>query len=290
MSNLQNKTLPINCTGANINNEESITKNPMSNDQMNNIYTNEPINSTDNQNNFINENRENFNLFEDKNDNNNLDNYKNGIFSESLNSNKDEDNSFLLPTEPIGDMSIITEDDLPSEIHNHPIIKYSLNYEICTICNKKRTCKKGYKCENCSLKVCNKCVKSVISHYYSNDKHRDSLVLLENNNWICDICKNQNNFFQNNFCFYCDKCNFGICIHCFCPKNRKEEDMFHEHPLIYGSDFPTFVCKLCGEEKKEGNKCINCDFKLCEECSNKIFISLVPSSLLIMLLFPSLSS
>ena len=47
--------------------------------------------------------------------------------------------------------------------------------------------------------------------------------------------------------------------------------MFHEHPLIYGSDFPTFVCKLCGEEKKEGNKCINCDFKLCEECSNKIF-------------------
>ena len=169
------------------------------------------------------------------------------------------------------EMSVLIDEEIPTEAHSHPIIKAPLSNEICIICNQKKECKKGYKCNICQLRICDKCVKSLIKNFYSNEKHKHTLLLKEKDNYQCDICKKYKDF-KNKFCFYCEECNYGICLDCFIPesKNVEEEEKLHEHPLINGNNFESLICQKCGEEIKEGYKCNDCEFCLCNNCYNYI--------------------
>ena len=101
---------------------------------------------------------------------------------------------------------------------------------------------KGYKCSTCSFILCDICTSLIISGYYSNDKHRHPLVLLEKEKKTkCNLC----NIKINNFCFHCEECNFTNCINCYIPnitekirEKKKEEDkekqnLIHEHNLVF---------------------------------------------------------
>ena len=162
----------------------------------------------------------------------------------------------------------MTDEELPKEIHKHPISKSSLNEEMCIICLKVRTCNKGRRCKSCPLKICEKCVKLVISQFYLNDKHKHNLLLSEVDNWKCDMCKRENKLFKSNFCFYCDLCKFAICLQCYFPYIDDDEE-YHEHPLIKGS-YENFVCKYCKNKEREGYKCNQCGLEICDTCYNKI--------------------
>ena len=164
-------------------------------------------------------------------------------------------------------MSILADEELPKEIHNHSIVKSSLCDEVCIICLKKKSCEKGNICNFCPLVICDVCVNLITSQFYSSDNHKHSLVLKEIKNYKCDICKKTE--FPNKFCFYCDECNLGICLSCYLPKTKKEEDQIHEHPLI--NEFNSSLeCNKCGEIKKEGFKCNDCELELCNDCYNVI--------------------
>ena len=76
--------------------------------------------------------------------------------------------------------------------------------------------------------------------------------------------------FKNKFCFFCEECNFGICLDCFIPKKNDEEEQLHEHLLINQKNLPSLICKMCDEDKKEGYKCNNCEIELCNKCYNNI--------------------
>ena len=229
----------------------------------NNNYNNNNYNTSQNENNInsINEKFENINLYSS-------DQQEKCANSLSLDNENQEELSFEESTEINRLSYIVADEEIPKEMHKHPIAKSPLNEEMCIICLKVRTSNKGRKCKSCPLKICEKCVKLVISQYYLNDKHNHNLLLTEVNNWKCDMCKKENNAFKSNFCFYCDKGNFAICLQCYFP-NIDDDEEYHEHPLIKGS-YENFVCKYCKQEAKEGHKCNECGLEICDTCYNKI--------------------
>jgi hypothetical protein len=274
--NLNNTYSPIpnnNNIGNNNNNYNSYNHNYNINNYNNNNFNNNNYNNNNYNNNNYNapQNDNNINNINEKFENINLhsseqqENCNNSLLSENENP---EDLSFEEATELNRLSYIVADEEMPKEIHKHPIIKSSLNEEMCIICLKVRTCNKGRKCKNCPLKICEKCVKLVISQYYLNDKHNHNLLLSEVDNWECDMCKKKNNEFKSNFCFYCDLCKFAICLQCYFPKIDDDEE-YHEHPLIKGS-YENFVCKYCKKEAKEGHKCNECGLEICDICYNKI--------------------
>jgi hypothetical protein len=239
------------------------------------------VDSINNNCNFDNNNNNN-NLDNNNNNNiNNLDDYNNENFDlsnmvypsqQEINGNGGERLSLSFVKDECPEMSAMIDQEIPQELHIHPIVKSPLNEDICIICNKKKTCIKGHKCNSCPLRICDECVNSIIKSFYSIDRHMHPLVLKEKENYTCDVCKKTKNF-KNKFCFYCEKCNFGICLDCYIPESKKiddEEKNIHEHPLINGSNFQNLVCKKCGEEIKEGYKCNDCEFGLCNNCYNYI--------------------
>ena len=175
------------------------------------------------------------------------------------------------------EMSYISEEDFPNEIHNHPIIKSSLKGDLCIICLEKRICAKGYKCDKCSFILCDMCISLVLSSHFSNEKHRHSLTLMEKKT-RCDTCQR----YINSFCFHCEECNFSNCINCYIPQlkdkikeKKKEEESekqnnFHEQYLTF--IFKSFSkCLLCEEEYDQGYSCYDCGIKMCINCLNDIF-------------------
>jgi hypothetical protein len=142
-----------------------------------------------------------------------------------LNSNmsdmNDDNNNFNENVERSGSFNLLinsnmsqpNEDTLPINIHEHPLIKCSLSEDICSICSLKKRCEEGYKCGQCSLSICDNCIKLIITHYYSPYQHQHTLMLLKKDNWKCNKC--QKLFEFNNVCFWCEECKFGLCVKCY---------------------------------------------------------------------------
>ncbi len=122
--------------------------------------------------------------------------------------------------------------------------------------------------------MCENCVCILVPYYYSFDKHKHNLMIKEKENYKCDICKRTSGF-KNKFCFFCDECNFGICLECFIPQNKNEKEKVHEHPLKFNNNIPSLICKICGEGKKEGYKCDCCKMELCNNCYNNLINNLI---------------
>ena len=175
------------------------------------------------------------------------------------------------------DIDYMSEEDLPKEIHNHSFNKKLLNNDLCIICSEKKYFVRGYKCDTCSFILCDICTSLILSGYYSNDRHRHPLVLMEKDNSTkCNIC----NLNINNYCFHCEECNFTNCINCYIPKiNEKikekkteeeteRQNLFHEHNLTF---LKKVKCIICNQDKNQGYLCEECDFKICFICLNKIF-------------------
>ena len=288
-NNMSNNNMSNNnMNNNNINNNNNMNNNNMINSNNNNMSNNNMndnnMNNTKNNNNTNNnETNDNKNNNRTNNTNNNNNNAIPNIFEDNetfeisnmnyptpqeLNGDE-EGHNFSFGKDVVPEMSIMTEEELPSEIHNHPIIKAPFSDEVCIICNEKKSCQKGNKCNSCSFKMCENCVYLVVRQYYSSERHRHNLVIKEKDNYKCDVCK-RNSEFRNKFCFYCDECNYGICLECFIPQIKNKEESIHEHPLKYKDSFPALVCKICGEEKKEGYKCNYCQMELCHNCYNNV--------------------
>jgi hypothetical protein len=140
-----------------------------------------------------------------------------------LNSNMSDDNDNIF-NETVGksgsfnlledsNMNKPNKDTLSINIHGHPLIKCSISEEICSICSIKKKCVEGYKCDQCSLVICDNCIKLIITHYYSPYQHQHKLMLLKKENWKCNKC--QKLFEFNNVCFWCEECKFGMCVKCY---------------------------------------------------------------------------
>ena len=148
-----------------------------------------------------------FNLMNKSNDNNNTTDIKNSFCLL-----RNETGSFNTSNNSSTNNNEIIDDILPSNIHNHPIIKSPLSEEICSLCLNKKTCP-GKKCSECSLIICESCCKLIISNYILLYKHHHSLVLIQSN-FKCNNCQKSGQL-QNNFHFCCEKCNFGLCPQCY---------------------------------------------------------------------------
>ena len=68
-------------------------------------------------------------------------------------------------------------------------------------------------------------------------------ILNRNNNFKCFSCLN--NILENDYLFYCIKCDFRLCNKCILIEKRGENCQFHcvwyEHPLIF--------CKTKGKKR-----------------------------------------
>ena len=248
-------------------------------------------NNSKDDNNIINDENES----EDKMDKNNINikkikqlkDFKTIIESEESNfhslatmkrsDNSNENFSLSNSNELYQDIDYMSEEDLPKEIHNHSFNKKLLNNDLCIICSEKKYFVRGCKCDTCSFILCDICTSLILSGYYSNDRHRHPLVLMEkDNNTKCNIC----NLNIKNFCFHCEECNFTNCINCYIPKiNEKikekkteeeteKQNLFHEHNITFSKVVNCIICKY---ESNQGYLCEECDFKICFICLNKIF-------------------
>ena len=248
-------------------------------------------NNSKDDNNIINDENES----EDKMDKNNINikkikqlkDFKTIIESEESNfhslatmkrsDNSNENFSLSNSNELYQDIDYMSEEDLPKEIHNHSFKKKLLNNDLCIICSEKKYFVRGCKCDTCSFILCDICTSLILSGYYSNDRHRHPLVLMEkDNNTKCNIC----NLNIKNFCFHCEECNFTNCINCYIPKiNEKikekkteeeteKQNLFHEHNITFSKVVNCIICKY---ESNQGYLCEECDFKICFICLNKIF-------------------
>ena len=165
--------------------------------------------------------------------------------------------------------SVQITDEMPNDIHNHPLSNGPINNEKCTICNEERSCDKGYRCYQCPLVICDKCANNIRVEYYYNFKHGHPLYLINEGNRECNICQRQTNFIT--FFFNCRRCNYNICLNCFTPERKKDDYTLHEHPLKYYNDSNPMKCQICEKEAKCGYKCNICKVELCQECAYNIF-------------------
>ena len=134
----------------------------------------------------------NSNLSDNSNINNNIYNSNNNSLTNNQNSLlKTESNDIcsfqLLKNE--SNNSGTNEIELTYNIHSHPLTKYSLAENICSICLIKKNCQFGYKCDICQLIICDKCVQLINSNYYLH-KHKHALDLVRKERFECNICKN----------------------------------------------------------------------------------------------------
>ena len=131
----------------------------------------------------------------------------------------DKKNSFSDKNDSL-QMSLVMEEELPKELHEHLIIQSPLSNDTCLICSKEKNSENGRKCKICQFSICPSCVSSVVSNYYSNDMHKHPLVLESKEKYFCQACKKNSDLLNNKFCFHCKECNFSVCIKCFCPINK----------------------------------------------------------------------
>ena len=178
------------------------------------------------------------------------------------------DNDSFFPGLSVLD-SVQIADELPNEIHNHPLSNEPIKNEKCTICNQEKSCDKGYKCHKCPLIICDQCSNTIRINFYSHFKHEHSLCLINEGNMECNKCKQQTNFIT--FFFNCEQCKFNICLNCYTPDRKKEDNILHEHPLKYFNESKSIKCKICDKGSKSGYKCNNCKIELCQECANNIY-------------------
>ena len=177
------------------------------------------------------------------------------------------DNDYMLPGESVVE-SVNVDDELPSDIHEHPLSNEPLKNERCTICNEEKSCDKGYKCPKCPLIICEVCSINITIEYYSHFKHEHSLCLINEGNFECNVCKQQTDFVT--YFFNCKKCKFNICLKCFIPERKKDHCALHEHPLKYYNESDQIKCKICDKDKKCGYKCNNCKAEICQKCAYNI--------------------
>jgi hypothetical protein len=149
-------------------------------------------------------------LNEDINQNNN----KKDEEDDDMYSIKKMKNDSYFPGKEINESVQITN-ELPQDIHDHPLSNASLADEICTLCADKKTCDNGKKCNKCSLIICEAC-SQYISLYY-NFKHDHPLYFLKEGKWVCSYCKKN---FADDYLFKCKQCDFGICLKCFYPDRK----------------------------------------------------------------------
>ena len=176
-------------------------------------------------------------------------------------------------------------DELPRDIHNHPFNKEPLSNERCIMCLCEKSCEEGYKCKECPMILCQDCSSMIVINYYGNKKHEHPLSISNKDSFKCNNCKKKI-FNKKHFYFYCNKCNFYMCLKCYYPERKgedeeelddddngdsDEDEPMHNHPLKNISKSRQFICKLCGNDIDIGYKCINCDLNLCQGCANFIY-------------------
>ena len=147
-----------------------------------------------------------------------------GIENSLINNNSINNNSQNNNIKIIDSLSLlkIDSDEIKNEnneeepkIHNHDLIKCVLLNNVCSVCSGRGGSKIGFKCEQCSLIICEACFKLIIYNKNLNDKHIHPLLLIEKNDLSCNKCNNSKDIFY----FCCDECNFRLCRQCFLPKN-----------------------------------------------------------------------
>ena len=206
------------------------------------------------------------NDIETKNNNNNLkevEDEKEKEFDIKINENGLTDFSVL--------ESVEISKEMPTDAHDHPLSNESLNNETCIICNKSQTCEQGNKCKECSLIICDMCSISIRGELQSHFKHEHSLCITKGKNIQCNVCKKETKYMA--FYFNCKQCNYNICLYCYNPYRKKEDNalLLHEHPLIKFNETNLIKCQMCESEIKSGYKCSNCQIFLCYECTNNIY-------------------
>ena len=185
------------------------------------------------------------------------------------------DNDSLFPAESIVYGSINIPNGLPNEIHNHALSEESLSNELCTICLKEKTCEGGYKCNLCPLIICDECADMIRLSHYGKTKHDHSLIILNEENCNCNLCKKMIdvNSKYNNFYFNCKNCNYNMCLKCYNSQRKdlkEEEESIHMHPLTTVNETDNFNCNSCNKQSNSGIKCSVCRLALCQTCASRI--------------------
>ena len=236
------------------------------NENMNNIYS---ISNYNNQNN-LNKNRINNNNYNVNGISNNLNN-QNGKINNNVN------------------MNINNNLNQINGFHEHPLFLSHQNDKMCNICLQKINEINGnlsYRCNSCSIIICQRCLKAIFNGKINLGLHHHKLKLKYNNHqWNCIKCGYE---YGSDKCIslYCEQCNLNFCDICYLSQqdeqeqeqinndNNEENDdkAFHEHNLIYANlnDICYFCC--CWIDNKSGYKCENNDLILCHNCYEIIYI------------------
>ena len=248
--------------------------------QNNNIFFN--INSIDN----VNENMNNINIINNKinynnhnNINNNIKNYNDNNISNNLNNNNGILNNNI-------NIDINNNFNQIKEFHEHPLFLSNQNDKICNICLQKINEINGnlsYKCNFCSIIICQKCIKSIFNGKINIAFHPHTLKLKYNyQQWNCIKC---GFIYGSDKCvsLYCEQCNLNFCDICYLSQHDEKEqnnnkanndNSSHEHNLIIVNLNDN--CYFCGCRigNKSGYKCENGDLILCDSCYEKIYIDI----------------
>jgi hypothetical protein len=111
------------------------------------------------------------------------------------------------------------KDEKENAIHPHPWKKYNdLLIINCSLCEKEKSQKVGYKCDNCRLELCEECAIKVYKGRKREGLHEHHLFLMFRDVWECQVCEGN---FRKKASFYCSKCEVDYCDECFIEKNSE---------------------------------------------------------------------
>ena len=113
-------------------------------------------------------------------------------------------------------------DNINNLLHNHPLILTNLrkhaDYEYgwcCELCNDdiRNPLTKSYHCEPCLFDICEKCFLFINSRVPNKNIHNHVLNLEQRElEWECNNCENP--FFRRRS-WYCNLCDYDICVNCY---------------------------------------------------------------------------
>ena len=194
--------------------------------------------------------------------------------------------------------------------HNHPLLycrssrhNDNLNIWSCNICRLNFTNRIwSFYCTYCDFDLCLFCAKKLVPQddllngcgIKLNEHEHTLIYLINNKNWICNLCSTT--FNSSIAKFYCSICDFNVCNNCKIKRNNEKKDLnlnsnsknyfddnfidfkYHKHSLIYcntsRNENETFwncdVCRIKYGPQSWSFYCTKCDYDLCYNCFIKI--------------------
>ncbi|KHG25373.1 Transcription intermediary factor 1-beta [Gossypium arboreum] len=149
---------------------------------------------------------------------------------------------------------LMLSDNIREHGHKHPLLFYYDYEEQCSACG--RDIIRAFRCKDCNLELCNRCVLRPIRVKHKCDEHLLTLTYDKISDYVkchyCDICEKERD--PKHWFYHCKTCDTSVHVDCvlgkysFIKLGSTYNEGNHEHPLTFVKKIYYYPeCVECGD-------------------------------------------